>query len=252
MPPGAPGSRGLVRWAAAATAGVALAHVGPGITWVAPVRRRLAPKLSGLGSPGHLALTFDDGPDAAGTPAVLKALDSLGWRATFFMLGMQVRARPELAREVVAAGHEVALHGDAHRYLFLRSPSGTLDDLARSLDAVGDATGVRPRWFRPPYGVLTAGALWAARRLAVRPVLWSAWGREWRDDATPSSALRNLLRGVLDGGTALLHDSDVSSAAGCWRTTVETLCLLASEVERRSLAVGPLGEHGIGGPGPWA
>lgn len=233
------------RWALAAAGGAALAHIGPGIMWIGPVRRRLAPTLSGLGTPGHLALTFDDGPDPDGTPAVLEALDQLEWRATFFLLGRQVRARPELAREVAAAGHEIALHGYGHRYLFLRTPGGTYDDLARGLDAVTDATGVRPRWFRPVYGVLTTPALWAARRLELRTVLWSAWGREWRPEATPESVHRNLRRGVLDGGTVLLHDSDVSSAPGCWRLTVDALYRLSGEVRRRRVSVGPLSEHGL-------
>jgi hypothetical protein len=96
--------------------------------------------------------------------------------------------------------------------------------------------------------VLTTGGLLAARRLGLRPVLWSAWGRDWTAGATPRSVVEELCRGVLDGGTALLHDSDATSAPGSWRTTVAALPLLAAEVTRRGLAVGPLGEHGVGGP----
>jgi peptidoglycan/xylan/chitin deacetylase (PgdA/CDA1 family) len=233
---------GAVSVAAGATS---LVEVAPGATWLAPVRRRFAPGLAGLGTPGHVALTFDDGPHPAGTPAVLAALAELGWRATFFMLGSQVRAHPSLAAAVADAGHEVALHGDEHRYLFTRRHREIRDDLRRGVGAVREATGVGPCWFRPPYGVLTTGGLAATRRLGLRPLLWTAWGRDWLPGATPRSVVRELCRGVLDGGTVLLHDSDVTSAPGSWRVTAAALPVLAEELAGRGLRVGPAGEHGV-------
>jgi peptidoglycan/xylan/chitin deacetylase (PgdA/CDA1 family) len=230
---------------AAAAAATSFVEVAPGATWLPSVRRQLFPSLAGLGKRGHVALTFDDGPHPAGTPAVLAALAELGWRATFFMLGTQVRAHPALAAAVADAGHEVALHGDEHRYLFTRGHREIRDDLTRGVDALQEATGARPRWFRPPYGVLTLGGLAAARRLRLRPLLWTAWGRDWPPGATPASVLRELRRGVLDGGTVLLHDSDVTSAPGSWRVTVAALPLLAEELARHGLRVGPAEEHGL-------
>ena len=70
---------------------------------MSPVAVRLTPDLVGLGRQGHVALTFDDGPDPASTPEFLGALDTLGWHATFFMLGEMVRKAPSLAAEVAAA-----------------------------------------------------------------------------------------------------------------------------------------------------
>jgi peptidoglycan-N-acetylglucosamine deacetylase len=241
--------RPLPRWlrlGTAAAAAAASVHVAPGVTWLPPVRGRLAPTLGGRGRAGHLALTFDDGPDARGTPAVLAALQELGWRATFFMLGAQVRAHPGLAAEVAQAGHEVALHGDTHRYLLARFPRDTRRDLVRGLTTVTDASGTRPRWFRPPYGVLTTGTLLALRELGMRPVLWTAWGRDWEPGATPRTVVDVVRRGILDGGTVLLHDSDVAAAPGSWRTTVAALPLLAEEAARQGLTVGPVAEHGLG------
>jgi peptidoglycan/xylan/chitin deacetylase (PgdA/CDA1 family) len=176
---------------------------------------------------------------------VLDALAELGWRATFFMLGTQVRAHPPLAAAVADAGHEVALHGDEHRYLFTRRHREIREDLTRGVEALRETTGASPWWFRPPYGVLTTGGLAATRRLGLRPLLWTAWGRDWLPGATPQSVVHELRRGVLDGGTVLLHDSDVTSAPGSWRVTVDALPLLAEEVARRGLRVGPAGEHGV-------
>src|SRR3954452_22020216 len=70
---------------------------------------------SGPDGGGYVALTFDDGPHPQGTPAIMEALAAAGARATFFLVGEQVERRPALAAELVAAGHEVALHGHRHR-----------------------------------------------------------------------------------------------------------------------------------------
>ncbi len=213
-------ARGL---ASAAVAVAAAAQVGPGATWIPAVRRFAFPRLAGLGRPGHLALTFDDGPHPDATPLVLAELDRLGVQATFFVLVAQARRHPDVVRQAAEAGHEIAVHGDEHRYLVARTPGAVYDDLARALDAVTATAARRPRWFRPPYGVLSGPALLACRRLVLRPVLWSAWGKDWDGAATPRSVLAELGRGVLDGGTALLHDSDVAAAAGSWRTTLGAL-----------------------------
>ena len=179
--------------AAAMAAGcLAVAHAGPGVTALAPVRRRFFPRLSGQGRADHVALTFDDGPDPAWTPAFLEVLATWRARATFFMLGSMAVQAPGLAAEIAAAGHEVALHGWAHRYTVLRAPRAVADDLARARDAVAAATGAQPRFYRPPYGVLSAGALTAARRLGLAPVLWTCWGREWTAGATPRSVWTTL------------------------------------------------------------
>jgi peptidoglycan/xylan/chitin deacetylase (PgdA/CDA1 family) len=237
---------------ALAAAGVVL-HAGPSVARFSWVAVHGTPALGGMGTPGHVALTFDDGPDPASTPAVLEVLDRLGWTATFFMLGTQARAAPATAREVAEAGHEVAVHGDEHRSMLWRSPRATRDDIVRARDSVAQATGVAPRWFRPPYGALTSSALNAARGAGLRTVLWTAWGRDWRAEATPETVVADVLAGHVDGGTVLLHDADVTSAPGSWRSCVGALPLLAAALAARGLQVGPLGEHGIaGGPGPEA
>jgi len=73
--------------AAAGAAGAVALHALPGLSNVDVLRRHTLPRLSGVGFADHLALTFDDGPQADSTPAFLEALDRLGWKATFFMLG---------------------------------------------------------------------------------------------------------------------------------------------------------------------
>jgi peptidoglycan/xylan/chitin deacetylase (PgdA/CDA1 family) len=229
----------MPRSALAAGGVLAAFQVGPAGAWLPPVRRAFAPGLDGPGPAGTVAISFDDGPHPQGTPAVLDALDELGWRATFFVLGEPARRYPEIVVETARRGHAVALHGDGHRYLIGRSPGAAMRDLRRGRDTVADLLGRPPVWWRPPYGVLSGPSLVAARTLRLRPVLWSAWGRDWRHGATPTGVVEDVLAGRPAGGTVLLHDSDLMSAPGSWRVTVAALPLLAERLATRGLVARP-------------
>jgi peptidoglycan/xylan/chitin deacetylase (PgdA/CDA1 family) len=236
----------VIRTVAAATAATVAAIAG----WAAPallrgrvLRTALCPGLAGLGRPGHIALTFDDGPDPDGTPAVLEVLDRLGATATFFMLGAQVARYPQVAAAVVAAGHEAAVHGFSHRNHLARGPVEVSHDVARAVAVVTTATGTRPTWFRPPYGVLTSASLIAARHAGLRPVLWTAWGRDW-EDRSPAQVAATVRRQLPSGGTVLLHDSDCTTpVAGSWRATVAALPQVAELADRLGCTIGPLRDH---------
>jgi peptidoglycan/xylan/chitin deacetylase (PgdA/CDA1 family) len=233
------------RAATLTAAGVALAHAAPAVTSIAPLRRALWPRLAGIGTADHIALTFDDGPDPGYTPALLSILDALHVRATFFLLGSMLTRAPSLGRDLVAAGHEIALHGWAHRVLLRRGFGGTVDDLARGRDLIEDVTGVAVHWWRPPYGVLTTPGIVAAHRLRLTPILWTAWGRDWTPSASRETVLATVERGLRPGGTVLLHDSDCTSAPGSSRATLAAVPILVDRVRSRGLRIGALAEHGI-------
>lgn len=232
------------RLAVVAGAGVAI-HALPALTAVTPARRRLLPALSGIGTSGHVALSFDDGPDRRSTPLFLRLLAESDVRATFFLLGAMLEKDRALGRDIVACGHEVAVHGWYHRCLLWRTPAEVRDDLERATDLIAEVTGTSPRWYRPPYGVLTTAGLRAARRLDLTPVLWTTWGRDWEAAATAASVLRTVTRRMAGGGTILLHDSDCMSAPDSWRTTLAALPPLFHVVRGRGLRIGPLAEHGV-------
>ena len=226
--------------------GVAAAvHGAPALAGVSPFGIRFTPALVGRGRPGHVALTFDDGPDTASTPYFLEMLDGLGWKATFFMLGTRAREAPGLTAEVAAAGHEIAVHGDEHRNMLRRMPGAAADDIRRCRDTLADLTGVQPRWFRPPFGILSYAAVRGAKRVGLTTVLWTTWGRDWRKDATPDSITDDVLRRYVNGGTVLLHDTDGESYPESWRKTLGALPLLAEVFASRGLQVGTIADHGI-------
>ncbi|MET9449655.1 polysaccharide deacetylase family protein [Streptomyces cinerochromogenes] len=225
-------------------AGVALAHIGPAASWLPGVRLLLLPGLAGTGRPRHIALTFDDGPDPASTPYFLDALDGLGVRATFFVLGEHAVRHPDVVRETVRRGHELGVHGWTHDRPWRPSFARDAEDIARTVRTVHDLTGHRPRWYRPPYGILTTGRWRAARRAGLRTVLWSAWGRDWTADATPESVRARVTADLRGGGTILLHDSDRHSSPDCWHATLTALPAIVRDCREAGLTVGPLRDHG--------
>lgn len=239
------GAGGLAAKATVAAVGLAAVQAGPGITALGPVRRRFFPRLCGRGDAGHVAVTFDDGPDPATTPGFLEVLAAHQVQATFFMLGSMVARAPRLAAEVAADGHEVAVHGWHHRYTILRTPRATHDDLARARDTVAQASGAQPCFYRPPYGVLSTPALVSSAELGLTPVLWDCWGREWVPGATPDSVYRTLTGHLAPGSCVLLHDSDCTSPQGAAAAALGALPRLLQECSVRGLRAGPLAGHGL-------
>jgi len=235
----------LVAGGGAVAAGAIMVHLLPAATSWRGLRCWATPTLAGVGHAGHVALTFDDGPDPASTPAILDELDRLGWRATFFLLGPMVRRTPSLAAELAARGHEIGVHGDEHRSHLHRTPAAIRADVARARDSIAEATGAESVWFRPPYGALSVGSLTAAHQLGLRPVLWTTWGRDWRAEATGATVVADVAQGLRPGATVLLHDSDCTSAPESWRSTLAALSPMAELFAARGLTVGPLGEHGL-------
>jgi peptidoglycan/xylan/chitin deacetylase (PgdA/CDA1 family) len=126
------------------------ANTFPAISSAGSLRAALAPTTTGIGRPGQVAFTFDDGPDPSSTPQFLDLLARRGVRATFFLLGFMVRRAPGLAADIAAAGHDIGVHGDLHRNLLFRDPVSTVADITAAHELIAETTGTRPRWYRPP------------------------------------------------------------------------------------------------------
>jgi peptidoglycan/xylan/chitin deacetylase (PgdA/CDA1 family) len=167
----------------------------------------LAPSVScGVSTRPAIALTFDDGPSES-TPKLLDILARYNAPATFFQCGANVRRLASVAREVVAAGHEIGNHTDSHPLLALQSPGFIDIELTRAQETIVHATGHRPRYFRAPYGVRWFGLRAAQQRLGLSGVMWSTIALDWKRQ-TPG-VLSRLLDGATRGAILCLHDGRV-------------------------------------------
>jgi peptidoglycan-N-acetylglucosamine deacetylase len=198
---------------------------GAAVGYALPLPAAHAPRLAqALGIQTTLVLpgphlTFDDGPHPEATPKVLELLRERDVKATFFLVGEQVRRTGALRDEIEAAGHGIGLHGDTHRPLWRLGPRALKADLDR-----GDET-VRPtvEFHRAPYGAYSLPALYEVMGRGLNPLLWSRWGRDWRAAATPESIAGEVTRDLSAHDVLLLHDADDYADPGSWRATVAAL-----------------------------
>jgi peptidoglycan/xylan/chitin deacetylase (PgdA/CDA1 family) len=172
----------------------------PSCSWLAPSVCR------GTNTRPAIALTFDDGPSES-TSQLLEVLARHGAPATFFHCGANVRRLPAVAREVAGAGHEIGNHTDTHPLLALKSTGHIYRELAAAQEIIEKVTGVRPRYFRAPYGARWFGLRAAQQRLALTGVMWSTIALDWKRQ-TPAVVSR-LLHGAARGAILCLHDGRV-------------------------------------------
>lgn len=209
----------------------------PRCGWLGPNLTRLPVESAGRGEVG---LTFDDGPDPRTTPDILDLLEARGVRATFFVVGNRVAAARGLVAETAARGHRVENHSFRHSPAFFFHPPWTLrDDLSRCQEAVAEATGRVPVWFRAPAGFrgpLLQPAL-AAERLAL-----ASWTRRGFDafEREPRKVLARLTRNLRAGDILLLHDASSATAASGRSAALETLPLLLDTLDAAGLRAVPL------------
>jgi peptidoglycan/xylan/chitin deacetylase (PgdA/CDA1 family) len=186
-----------------------------------------------------LSLTFDDGPDARWTRDVLRALERARARATFFMLGERVDAAPDVVRAVLAAGHDVQLHGYRHlRHSELDEPE-LRRDTTLAIAALA-RVGVRPTRWRTPWGVRSPATALLAARHGLTLVDWSIDTHDWRGDA--ADTMLALVRPRLgEGGVVLMHDAIGPGAlrGGC-ANTVELIEPLIEAARAIGTRVGTL------------
>jgi peptidoglycan-N-acetylglucosamine deacetylase len=208
-----------------------------------PRRWRRVPGIERVHPGGHAVLTFDDGPDPASgeTPAVLDALDAVGARATFFLVGERIATAPDLTLEILARGHEVGVHGQSHIRNDGVPAAESVADIEAGHALLAEVSGRTPRFYRPPFGRLTEAGADACRSLGLGIAYWSTWGLDW--EPVPAARIaRRVLRDLDDGGIVLLHDSSHYAMRSSAIETARAIEAIAAGAAARRLDLVTLAE----------
>ena len=145
-------------------------------------------------------LTFDDGPVPEVTPRVLDLLDELGVKATFFMVGDNVRRHPELLEEVRRRGHGVGNHTMHHLQGMRTRGVSYLRDVAEADALIGS------RLFRPPHGIMRWGQARAIKN-RYNIIMYDVVSRDYNRRLSPERIFDNVRRYTRDGSIIVFHDS---------------------------------------------
>jgi peptidoglycan/xylan/chitin deacetylase (PgdA/CDA1 family) len=225
--------------------GLAVAGAGALAAWGAfarnsPVFGRVVHR--GSRDSGRFALTFDDGPGPS-TPEVLDALAEHDARATFFVLGRQAEAHPELVRRIADEGHELANHGYDHGILVFRGAGHVAEQIRRTERAIAAAVGADAltRLFRPPHGFRGPAVGAAARRLGYRLAGWSTGVFDSDQPGTDVIAAR-AARALRPGTVLLLHDADGWEPSASREQTAHAIGPICRAGRDRGLTPVTLGE----------
>jgi len=161
----------------------------------------------------EMALTIDDGPDPEITPRVLDQLDAAGATASFFCIGRRARQYPAICREIVARGHRVENHSDAHSSLFATfGPRRMRADISAGQATLADITGQAPQFFRPTAGLRNPFLDPVLSSLDLRLASWTRRSYDTRN-GNPQQVFARLTDHLGPGDILLLHDGNAARTA---------------------------------------
>ena len=150
-------------------------------------------------------LTFDDGPTVKYTKRVLDLLDQYDAKATFFQVGENATAHPELTRSVIERGHALGNHTWSHRDMRKLRPRDLNGQITRTSAALFGITGQAVTCLRPPFGAMNARVRKAIRHQKLGLKLWDIDPRDWKKPGSAAIAHR-VVSGADPGDVSLMHD----------------------------------------------
>jgi peptidoglycan/xylan/chitin deacetylase (PgdA/CDA1 family) len=160
----------------------------PNFTWRIPSQEKV------------LYLTFDDGPIPQVTPWVLEQLEAYQAKATFFMVGENIRKHPEVFKQVRAAGHAIGSHTQHHLN------GWATDNLPYFHDVRHCANLTKTVLFRPPYGKLRPRQAQFLQR-HYRIVMWDVLSADFDPHISAAQCLENVTKHAEAGSIVVFHDS---------------------------------------------
>ncbi len=162
----------------------------------------------------EIALTFDDGPNPAKTPALLDALDKAQAPATFFVVGSRAEQTPDILRRMAQRGDEVENHSYTHPNMNLVIPSVAESEILRTSVLIRAMTGHQPHFFRPPGGNANASVQHLSRAYGLSLAYWTVDALHAEDVGSASGLIEYVVSHVHPGSIVLLHNgTDVTTAS---------------------------------------
>lgn len=153
-----------------------------------------------------VALSFDDGPEPGPTSEVLRALAARGVKSSFFVEGARVEQHPQLARAILAAGHELGNHTYSHRRMVFRSPAFVADEIERTDRVLRSVGSVGPILFRPPFGKKLFVLPWYLAQHHRPSIMWDVEPEsDERVAASAPAIVRHIVQHARPGSIVLLH-----------------------------------------------
>lgn len=151
-------------------------------------------------------LTFDDGPHPDSTPEILKMLAELDVHATFFVLGSNVERYPHLVEMAAQAGHTIANHSYSHPFLPMLSRRRMQFEVDETNNLIEAITGVKPRLFRPPYGLIDKRGADIITERHMSVVYWGAITDDWHYIGE-EAVVRRIGKHLPDEELLVLHEN---------------------------------------------
>ena len=155
----------------------------------------------------RVALTFDDGPHPVYTPRLLDGLKARGVHASFFMVGENAAANPELVERIYEEGHLIGNHTYSHQQLTTLSEEAATQELTKTQEVLEQITGEWPLYVRPPFGSWNREL---EGEVSMLPVLWSVDSLDWTTTNT-AEIVRRVVTQVKEDDIILMHDYYASS-----------------------------------------
>ncbi len=185
-------------------------------------------------------LTFDDGPDPETTLHILDYLEKFDARATFFVRGSQIPSAPGILVRMKKEGHAIGNHSFTHVPLWAQKKNAVLEEIERTNQFIEKCCAFRPALFRPPYGRFRPAFRKFLDSFQMQMVLWSVDSRDYRENESPQSIVRNVLLAAKPGAIVLLHDSGKNS----WNS-LHALPVILGNLKNRGYRFASLGNNRI-------
>lgn len=156
-------------------------------------------------------LTFDDGPIPEVTPWVLNVLKQYNVKATFFCIGDNVRKYPEVFKQIISEGHQIANHSFNHLNGWQTNSGKYIENVLEAENEISKYTNSSLKLFRPPYGKIKPNQSYKLRKLGFKIIMWDVLSKDYDVNLLPENCELNVIQNISSGSILIYHDSKKAS-----------------------------------------